>query len=115
MKRGEVLEVVDALFRHDCQTVFGNLIITKQIHRTDIDWYVRMVVVNDRLFITQNPGKNSKWGEMARQGHHVCWVKRDNKYVGMVIDTNIVVFKQRSEPTKRVIEHQAQMNLWASR
>ena len=35
---------------------------------------VRVVEMGKIVFLEQNPEKDSRWGEFARQGHKILWV-----------------------------------------
>jgi hypothetical protein len=38
------------------------------------------------VFLEQNPEKDSRWGEFARQGHKILWVIDDGHYIAQVRD-----------------------------
>jgi len=48
--------------------------------------YLRTVSFGPYRFIEQNPEKDSRWAEMARDGHEICWIFKQGKYYGQVID-----------------------------
>jgi hypothetical protein len=47
---------------------------------------LRVVEIGKIAFLEQNPEKDSRWGEFARQGHKILWVIDDGHYVAQVID-----------------------------
>lgn len=47
---------------------------------------VRMLNINGTLFIQQNPNTKSKYAELARKGHKVTWISKENKYIGVIVD-----------------------------
>lgn len=45
------------------------------------------------ILVEQNPRKKSEWAEMARRGHRVAWLMRDDEYLARVVDGNVVILK----------------------
>ncbi len=47
--------------------------------------------------LEQNPSKNSRWGELARQGHSVVQVKdvTTGKYTAVVVDGKVIDYEQQ--------------------
>lgn len=46
------------------------------------------------VLIEQNQKKQSRWAEMAREGHQVAWVMREGKYLARVIDGEVLMLGQ---------------------
>ena len=36
--------------------------------------------------IEQNPSKQSRWAQQARQGHQIAWLMKDGRYLARVFD-----------------------------
>jgi len=47
---------------------------------------LRSVEIDDPTFIEQNPKKDSKWAQLAREGSQIMWVMRGRQYVARVMD-----------------------------
>lgn len=61
------------------------------------------------IYLTQNPNKNSQFGQKARQGSQIVWVIRDkdNEYVGRVIDGVVEVKLNGIWTTRGKFENEA--------
>ncbi len=46
-------------------------------------------------FVEQNPGKGSRWAEMAREGNRILWVMKGGSYLAQVRDGEFRDFKER--------------------
>ena len=47
-------------------------------------------------FIEQNSGKDSKWGEKARQGHNTMWICRGPKYIAQIFDGKFINLQRKN-------------------
>jgi ribosomal protein L28 len=47
---------------------------------------LRFINIERYIFQEQNPKKNSVWGQLVRDGHHILWIIEDGDYVGQVMD-----------------------------
>lgn len=43
------------------------------------------------VLIEQNPKKNSKWAQLANEGHRVAWVMCNRVYLARVIDGEVLM------------------------
>ena len=43
------------------------------------------------ILIEQNPKKNSKWAQLANEGHRVAWVMCNRVYLARVIDGEVLM------------------------
>jgi len=55
---------------------------------------LRVVYSGKVRFLEQNPKKDSRWGQMAREGHKIIWVIEDGDYTAQVIDGKFHNFKE---------------------
>lgn len=53
---------------------------------------LKKVQVGEFIYIEQNPGKLSEWGELARNGKKILWIihQPTGVYVGRIVEGNIV-------------------------
>lgn len=61
----------------------------------------RLMKIGEFTFITQNPTKNSKWGQAARSGKKVTQIKLRTSWYGVIVDRE--VFKYGSEFGKQTL------------
>ena len=54
---------------------------------------LRVVYAGEFRFLEQNPEKDSRWGEMVREGHKIVWVIKNGDYVAQVRDGKFHSFK----------------------
>ena len=48
--------------------------------------------------IEQNPSKQSRWAQMARQGRQIAWLMKEGRYLARVIDGEVqLLAPQRGE------------------
>jgi len=49
--------------------------------------------------IEQNPSKQSRWAQMAHQGHQVAWLMKEGRYLARVLDgeVTLLVHQAREE------------------
>jgi hypothetical protein len=57
---------------------------------------LRFVEIGEHVFLEQNPEKDSRWGELARQGHKILWVLEGRKYVAQVRDGKYYALRSSS-------------------
>jgi hypothetical protein len=41
------------------------------------------------ILVEQNPNKRSQWAMLARGGHRIAWVIRDDEYLARVLDGKV--------------------------
>jgi hypothetical protein len=51
---------------------------------------LRPVEVEGLIFIEQTPSKESRWAQLAREGHRIVWVMRGRQYIARVMDGEFV-------------------------
>jgi hypothetical protein len=49
------------------------------------------------ILVEQNPNKRSQWAMLARGGHQVAWVIRDNEYLARVVDGEVQMLGKAHE------------------
>jgi hypothetical protein len=49
------------------------------------------------ILVEQNPNKRSQWAMLARAGHKIAWVIRDNEYLARVVDGEVQMLGQAQE------------------
>jgi hypothetical protein len=49
------------------------------------------------ILVEQNPNKRSQWAVLARGGHRVAWVIRDNQYLARVVDGEVQMLGKSDE------------------
>ncbi len=47
---------------------------------------LRSVEIDGLAFIEQNPHKDSRWAQLARDGSRIMWVMKGRQYVARVMD-----------------------------
>jgi hypothetical protein len=53
---------------------------------------LRNVTIEDITFMEQNQRKKSKWAQMAKEGHEIIWIFKNNSYIGRIVDGFVVFF-----------------------
>ena len=51
------------------------------------------------ILIEQNPSKQSRWAQMAREGHQIAWLMKEGHYLARVLDgeVTLLVHQARDE------------------
>jgi DNA ligase D-like protein (predicted 3'-phosphoesterase) len=85
------LRVYDALFQdQDAVAIDGVLHRFNQTSASKI----RFVKIEGYTFIEQNPRKDSKWGNMAQEGHKIMWVCKGPAYLYRVMDGQFLTLRR---------------------
>jgi hypothetical protein len=58
---------------------------------------LRSVTIEGFQFLEQNAAKDSKWAQMAREGHQIAWVFKDRKYYARVVDGEYTLLKKNAK------------------
>jgi len=91
------LKVYEALFQdHHAVEINGVIHRFSQTSASKI----RFVKIDGYTFIEQNPQKDSKWGNMAQDGHKIMWVCRGPAYLYRIMDGQLLTLK-RGKRSKR--------------
>jgi hypothetical protein len=81
-------QVAKQLFISNSVNVDGNEYKIKKTNSSSL----KNVTIDDIMFMEQNQRKKSKWAQMAKQGHEIIWIFKDNTYIGRIIDENVTIF-----------------------
>jgi len=85
------LRVYEALFQdQDAVEIDG---VVHRFSQTSAS-KIRFVKIEGYTFIEQNPRKDSKWGNMAQEGHRILWVCRGPAYLYRVMDGQFLTLKR---------------------
>ena len=49
------------------------------------------------ILIAQNPSKQSRWAQMARQGHQVAWLMKEGRYLARVLDGEVTLLVHQAK------------------
>ena len=50
-----------------------------------------VVLSGGTTLIEQNPSKQSRWAQQARQGHQIAWLMKEGHYLARVIDGEVIL------------------------
>jgi hypothetical protein len=81
--RDTALEVYTAIFENQGSVELEG--VTYFIEKTSKS-KLRSVEIDDLTFIEQNPNKDSKWAQLAREGSQIMWVMKGRQYIARVMD-----------------------------
>lgn len=56
---------------------------------------LRSVSIDNLLFVEQNPKKDSKWAEMARNNHQIMWVFKGRRYIARVLNGKFLDLRRK--------------------
>jgi len=85
--RETALKVYAAIFEdQDSVEVEG---VTYLIEKTSKS-KLRSVEIDGLTFIEQNPNKESRWAQLAREGHQIIWVMSGRQYIARVMDDHFL-------------------------
>ncbi|RDE16246.1 MAG: hypothetical protein C4K47_01975 [Candidatus Thorarchaeota archaeon] len=81
--RETALKVYAAIFeRRDSVEVEGATYLIEKTSKSKL----RSVEIEGLTFIEQNPNKESRWAQLAKEGHQIMWVMRGRQYIARVMD-----------------------------
>jgi hypothetical protein len=92
------LKVYEALFQDQDAVEIDNII--HRFSKTSAS-KIRFVKIEGYTFIEQNPNKDSKWGNMAQEGHRIMWVCRGPAYLYHVVDGQFSKLKRTKKSKRR--------------
>jgi len=55
---------------------------------------LRSVEIDGLTFVEQNPNKESRWAQLAREGHQIMWAMRGRQYIARVMDGKFLALKR---------------------
>jgi hypothetical protein len=47
--------------------------------------------------IEQNPSKQSRWAQQARQGHQIAWLMKEGRYLARVFDGEVTLLVPQTD------------------
>ncbi len=53
---------------------------------------LRNVTIEGIMFMEQNQRKKSKWAQLAKEGHEIIWIFKNNTYIGRIVDGDVTIF-----------------------
>ncbi len=81
--RETALRVYTAIFeRRDSVELDGVTYLIKKTSKNKL----RSVEIEGLTFIEQNPNKESRWAQLAREGHQIMWAMRGRQYIARIMD-----------------------------
>ena len=48
------------------------------------------------ILIEQNPSKQSRWAQMAREGHQIAWLMKEGRYLARVVDGEVTLLVRQA-------------------
>ena len=81
-------EVASQLFKSNSVTLDDENYPVKKTSSSRL----RNVSIEDIMFMEQNQRKKSKWAQMAKEGHEIIWIFKNNSYIGRIVDGDVVIF-----------------------
>jgi len=89
--RETAVKVYTAIFEsEDSVEVEGVTYLIEKTSKSNL----RSVEIDELTFIEQNPNKDSKWAQMAREGHQIMWVMKGRQYIARMMDAEFLALRR---------------------